>query len=365
MLSRLSTGIVYRNPKPYLRAIHAWHPSIARLDSGDIVCAFDLGQAVESLDYRTYVARSRDGGATWSPPTRMFKDPVIRPSVHTVRISRLRDGSLVGFGARCYRDDPEEGLVNRANLGYVPTELILLRSFDGGHTWEEPRVIKPPLVGPSFEICHAILELPDGRWLAPVGTWRAWNGEAPNGMKAVALVSHNQGETWPEYIEVMDAYGDGVIHFEQSIAPLPAGRLLAVAWAFHEPSGSSHPTPYALYREGRAFSARRPTGLRGQTAKILGLPDGRILCLYRRDDRPGLWANLSRIEGDRWVNLEEAAMWEGASSGMTGRSGGSEELSSLKFGFPSMINLPEGGVFAVFWCCEDGVYNIRWLRIQV
>ena len=45
----VETGLVFRNPKPYLRAINAWHPSIVRLDSGVLLSLFDLGQAVESL----------------------------------------------------------------------------------------------------------------------------------------------------------------------------------------------------------------------------------------------------------------------------------------------------------------------------
>lgn len=364
MIEVLDTGIVYRNPKPHLRSVHAWHPSVARLDSGEMLCAFDLGEAVESLDYRTWVARSSDSGRTWSAPVRLFEDSIQRPSSHTMRISRLRDGSLVGLGARFYRDDPEEGLTNRDNLGLVPMDVLSLRSFDAGRTWEGPRLVRPPLEGPCFEICHQIVELADGRWLAPMGTWKDWNGNAPNGMKAIALVSRNQGETWPQYLDVFDFYMDGTISFEQSVTQMPDGRLLAVAWGFHEPSGTTRPTPYTLSDGTGRFGEPRPTGLRGQTAKILALPDGRILCLYRRDDQPGLWANLARIEGDRWVNLEEAPVWQGATSGMTGRANGADELGALKFGFPNLISLPDGTVFAAFWCCEDAVHNIRWFRIK-
>lgn len=365
MIECRAGGLVYRNPKPHLRAVHAWHPSLVRLASGELVATFDLGQGVESLDYATHLSRSRDEGRTWEAPRRLFEDTAARRATHSVRLGRTSGGLLVAFGARSYRDDPEEGLTNRANLGYVPMDLIQLTSRDGGHTWEGPRTIPPPLVGPSFETCHSVIELADGRWLWPTSTWKGWNGEAPNGMKAVALVSCDLGETWPEYLDVVDDYERGVIHFEQSIAQLPDGRLLAVAWAFDEPSGRSLPTPYCLSRDGRTFGPPRPTGLLGQTAKILALADGRILCLYRRDDRPGLWANLARIEEDRWVNLEEACLWQGAPSGITGQAAAADEISALRFGYPSMAVLSGGDVLALFWCLEECIHNIRWLRLGV
>ena len=366
MIECLETGIVYRNPKPHLRAIHAWHPSIARLSDGQLICAFDLGQAVESFDYGTYYARSLDHGRSWTAPQRLFEDDVSRPTTHTMRISRLRDDTLVGLGARFYRDDPEAGLTNRDNLGFAPMDVLSLRSFDGGLSWEGPRVIVPPIEGPCFEICHAVLELQDGRWLAPTSTWKGWNGDAPNGMKAVAFVSHDQGRTWPECIDVFDDYAEGTISFEQGMTQLPDGRIVAVTWRYHESTGKTLPTPYAVGPpDASRFSVPQLTGIHAQTAKIAALTDGRIICVYRRDDQPGLWMNLARLKEDHWVNLEQESLWQGASSGMTGRESGAEELGRLKFGFPSITVLPDGEVFVVFWCCEDDVHNIRWFRIRV
>lgn len=366
MIDRLETGLVYRNPKPHLRAVHAWHPSIVRLDGGELVASFDLGQGVESLDYRTYTSRSIDGGRSWSDPVRLLDETTSRRSTHSIRIGRTADGTLLGFGGRYYRDDPEEGLVNRANLGYVPMDLILLRSADGGRSWQGPLMIEPPLAGPSFEMCHRIIEGADGAWLAPTSTWRGWNGDSPNGMKAVILVSRDQGKTWPEYLTSFDGSPEGLIPWEQSVALLNDGRLLAVAWIFDEKAGKSLPNRFAISSpDGRSFGPARENGLIGQTAKIVALRDGRILCLYRREDRPGLWARLARISGEEWVSLSEAPIWQGAEAGMSGRTSAGEELSSLKFGYPSMVQLDDGDVFAVFWCCEDCIHNVRWVRLRI
>lgn len=364
MINLLDTGLVYRNPKPHLKSIHAWHPSLAVLDDNTLLAGFDLGEAIESLDYRTFTVRSRDGGRTWEAPTPLFDDPIERRATHSVRLARLRDGALVGFGGRFYRDDPTEGLVNRANLGYVPMDLILLRSRDGD-TWQGPTTIKPPLVGPGFEICHSIVELADGRWLAPTSTWKGWHGDAPNGMQAIALVSHDRGQTWPDWLPVIDQYQNGVISWEQGLTQLADGRLLAVVWSFDERNGRSLPNRFAISADGQRFSPPRENGLQGETAKLLTLRDGRVLCLYRRLDKPGLWAQLVRIDGDTWAPLAELPLWQGRPSGMLGERASGDELSALKFGFPSMVQLPTGDVLAVFWCLEDCLHNIRWVRLRI
>jgi sialidase-1 len=364
MIHCKNTGLVYTNPTPHLKAVHAWHPSIAYLGAGELLCAFDLGQAPESLDYRTYYSRSHDCGHTWDAPTRLFHDSVTNPATHTVRISKLRNSTLVGFGARFYRDNPDQGLTNRATLGFVPMDLILLRSADNGSTWQGPSVISPPLEGPAFEVCHSIVELNDGRWLAPTQTWPAWDGNSPHAWKPIALVSVDQGRTWSRFLSLFDNWSKSVIHFEQSMVQLADGRLLAVAWAYDKRTRETLPTPYTVSANGETFSASRPTGLCGQTAKLLALRDGRVLCVYRRDDKPGLWAQLVRLEADRWINLEENELWSGDPNGST-TTNTSDQLSSLKFGYPSMVELDDGNVMIVFWCSENGLHNIRWFNLSI
>src|SRR5579859_6079592 len=58
MIRPLASGYIYRNPRPHLTAVHAWHPSLVRLSGGNLLATFDLAQAVESLDYHTCQSRS-------------------------------------------------------------------------------------------------------------------------------------------------------------------------------------------------------------------------------------------------------------------------------------------------------------------
>jgi len=183
----------------------------------------------------------------------------------------------------------------------------------------------------------------------------------------MAFISHDGGRSWLEYRDVMRDPQERVIYWESKIAELPDGRLLAVAWAYDQIAGSDLPNQYAVSADGgNSWSAPRSTGLQGQTLTPHILDDGRVLCVYRRMDRPGLWANLSHMEGDRWVNDDEAAIWGAAVQGLTGDSSNMvQNFQVLRFGAPCMARLTDGALFVAFWCYEDCVSVIRWYKLSV
>ncbi len=371
MIEIRGTGHIYRNPQPHLRARHAWHPTLVVISRNELIAAFDIGEAVESLDYRTYISRSYDGGQTWDAPSPMFLDYFLRhPTRRTTHIARPRlmsDGKLVALTALFYRDNPEQGIWNPDTMGLVEMNLMLAQSPDDGWTWQQLQYIAPPLVGQPFEVCHTIVELANGQWLAPLSCLRCWDGGAPNGLKAIAMVSADQGRTWPTYIDILDDSANGIVHFEQSVVQLADERLLAVGWAFDERSGKTKAVNYAVSHDGKAFSTPpRPTGLSGETSKLLALPDGRVVCVYRGIDPPGLCGTIVHLDGEGWQHDEPQVLWQGDRlTRMFGEATATEELRSLKLGCPNLALLPNGEVLVAFWCYEDEVYNIRWIRLAV
>jgi len=371
----LGTGLIYRNPKPHVHAVHAYFPSVVQLANGELLCSLVLGEAFESANCHTYLARSADQGQTWHLQGPIYPGTTERLTSDAVRLTALPNGGAVAFMVRADRTDhPDEGLANPENMGFVPTETLLLWSADAGHTWGPPETLAPPLVGPSFELCCPIVPLSDGRWFLPTSTWRSWDGECPNGMKMAAFISHDGGRSWPEYQEVMRDPQGRVIYWESKIAELPAerpqqgnGRLLAVAWAYDEVAGADQPNQYAISADGgNSWSTPRSTGLQGQTLTPLILDDGRVLCVYRRIDRPGLWANLSHLEGDHWVNDSETAIWGVTAQRLTGDSSNMvQNFQVLRFGAPCVARLTDGTIFVAFWCYEDCVSVIRWYKLSV
>src|SRR5215469_11708574 len=164
----LGSDVVYRNSKPYLRSLQARHPSLV-LCEDEFLLGYDLGQSDESLDYATHRARSNDAGRTWRDEGPLLAPTSQPPTTNSLRLSLTGESGsreLVAFGNIHHRERPDEGLVNRATLGFVSTDLVLLRSRDLGRTWSSAERIVPPLESPAWESCHHLVELPSGRWLA-------------------------------------------------------------------------------------------------------------------------------------------------------------------------------------------------------
>jgi len=219
----------------------------------------------------------------------------------------------------------------------------------------------------TSEMCCPITVLRDGRWLIPTQTWPGWNGECPNGIRLVALVSRDEGRTWPEYLDVMGEPGGKVFFWESKIVELPDGRLLATAWVYDDITKADRPNQYAISKDGgRGWSAPASTGLQGQTLTPLVLDDGRILGVYRRMDKPGLWANISRLDGDRWVNEADQALWGHQAVGLTSSTQNmAHNFNVLRFGAPCLARLADGHVLVAFWCYEDCVSVIRCCTLAI
>ncbi len=368
VLTDVTTGILFRNPSPHVRSIHAYFPSVARHRGRELLATLVLAEAFEAVNGRVHWARSADGGRSWESRGAFGAGPATELTSESGRITVVSDNHLVVLLQQSdRRQHPNEGLTNPATLGFVPTSFSIVESFDAGKTWGRPRRVEPPLEGPNFEICSSIKVLRDGRWLLPTSTWSGWNGELPNGNRMVAFVSEDAGRTWPTYLDIMSSPQNTQCFWESKIVELPDGGLLVPAWVYDKQAKADLPNQYTLSRDGgRTWLPLQSTRLEGQTLTPHLLEDGRVVCVYRRMDRSGLWAQVVRIQGDRWVNEGTQPLWGHGETGLTATTGSmAHNFHVLRFGAPSITSVGQNEVFVAFWCYEDCVSVIRWFRFQV
>jgi hypothetical protein len=364
----VDTGVVYRNPKPALVSRHAYFPSLMALPNGDIVATMDIGSAFEAVDIRSYVCRSSDQGKTWTQPVQIFEpDESRHPISTTCRVNSLPDGSLIGWACLFDRTRTDMGLADPRTGGFVRTEFAVVRSNDGGNSWSELRPVELPVDWDYFETCSPPVIVGD-RILVPSSPMKSTAGEYPDIPPGVAFTSMDGGKTWPEMVTLIPGGQSDPSAWELKLTTLSDGRALAVCWSHDPVSNTVVDNRWVVSSDGGAsFSEPASTGIHGETCTPIGLEDNRVLSLYRRSDKPGVWAQLAQVDNGSWTSLADQAVWGGPgyTDGRLDSGGLFENMSDLQMGLPTLIHLPGGDVLAAFWCVEHCVSNIRWYRIKI
>lgn len=361
------SGLIYANPRPFWKSRQAIFPTVVDLGNDELLAAFTVGEAFESADGHTELARSIDGGRNWTHEGPLPRTPTPHPTSESGRLSRTASGAILCYGPRFDRTDPERAIGNAETNGFLDCEGVWYRSDDGGRTWGDAQVVPFSTPG-AYEIASPIVPLSDGRWLAPFSTFPDWEGVRHIPERALAMVSHDEGATWPDTITTLSDPAERIVFWEQRIIDIGGGRLLALAWAHDKANGKDRPDHYSVSEDGIHFGPPRSTGIPGQTCSPVWLDGDRVLCAYNhRYGDPGVRARLCSFDpACEWPVEEEIALW-GQPPSLAGRKRDTivGELNHLRFGFPMALALGDGGFLVSHWCFEDAQLVCRWTRLRV
>lgn len=204
-----------------LRSVEALAGGRADLDVGDIV-----------------VARSDDGGRSWSEPQR-------------VSAGRHNNGTQVAFTS--------EGHAHLLWVNYETSTLDVSTSGDDGRTWSTPRAVAQIAVAPSlpgFERMHTLPALAAGPGGALLAAWHdARAGEED--VDVYAIASADRGGTWSAPVRVG--------------ANATRGHQL-YPWAALDAEGRAHVSFYDALDEGAAPSFRYSVATAPDLALGFGAP---------------------------------------------------------------------------------------------
>ncbi len=368
MIQCLEQHVIYDNPRPQVHSRHGYFPGLAALPNGDLLCLFVIGEAFESPDTTTWIARSKDEGRTWVPEGRIYDKSAggiatsdyLKPTV-------LRDGSVVALGYRFHRVDPEMPISIPDTGGILPGDDIISFSHDGGHSWSVPAVV-PRSYPELLELSGPCIEISTGELLAVGALYKMPDGSSPSGHFGALLRSQDQGRTWDDRTVYFQMPGRSVEPFEARVCEMQEGWLVAIVWAY-DIERDQHLTNRVVvsHDAGYTWSAPIDTGHWGQASNLLWLGGDRLLTIHaHRGAAPGIFVRLVDFSNDEWKPLAETLIY-GAGLGAQTRDGQSmpEMFRSLRFGQPSLLKLPSGGFLACHWCVEDGQGKILAHRLRV
>lgn len=367
-MQQIFTSYIYENPLPQLRARNAFFPNVCHLDGEHLIAAYQLGEAMESVDATTVLSESTDGGRTWSAPWRVFdpKDDRV-PMSDCAKITRLPDGRLLLLGYTFYREDPELPLGNAQTGGLLRDEVFYTVSADGGKHWMPKQFIPNTWQGHT-EASAPLSVLRDGSWATPITGFPAWNGEPVARNCGRLLRSYDNGRTWTDESVTMQFPGDTVTCYEQRMCQLEDGTLVVIGWNEDTVSGKLLNNHITLSTDnGKSFTAPIDTGIRGQASGIVCLGGSRVMTLHamRRDTAaPGIYACIADLSGSVWKQEDFFCVWQPPIP-FTRSDKMADIFAFLKFGQPSAICMPDGSILVTFWLCEDCCYKILAQRIRI
>lgn len=294
---------VGRLVKVYAAPTYDAFPAAEIVLGRDLLVVFRAGDGHVGTDGRIVMARSTDGGGTWSART-VYDDPRLDDRSH-LGLTRIGSRLLLPF----YKHNGER-----------PVGAFLLNSSNGGQRWSRPSAIAS----------GSLL------WLAPYGRVLQLRkrlllpayANSSAGVLSLLLESFDGGRTWRRRSTIAEG---GLGFSETSIAVPAPDRLLAVVRAG---IGQPFPSVYSVESSdgGRSWSAPRLLFQRAVAPDLINLRSGRLLlCVGQRSAQPGISCRLSR-GGRSW------------STGKMIYAGSNEDL-----GYPSSVQLPNGMIFTAFY----------------
>lgn len=358
-------GVIVRSAP----GLQAYYPRIVRLSDTEFLASFNASRELETPDTHPELARSVDGGLTWS-----LEGPVDPRSAETMApteigfLSRDDKGTLFCSGSHFPRNlsDPDGPLVHPKTVGMRDNRIVWRRSMDRGHTWSSPTMIPPPFDCP-LEIPTGFVMPDEQTVLQSFATWKRWDGNDPYGHRVAMIRSTDRGRTWSPAVDI---FYDATRHtgfWEGRIIRLGGRRLLATCWAHGWQPDEDLPNHYALSPDqGSSWSRPRLAPVRGQTGWPLWLGDQWIFFLYNHRRPPvGIRGQLARIDRDEWQTVFDHEVWSPENRSAATISHNHYAVTSFQFGAPSVIRLDEHRLMAVFWCVVNHRAGINWVRIRL
>jgi sialidase-1 len=298
---------------------YAAFPDVCHLRNGELFCVFYSGYGHVSTPSdkwpkggRILAVRSSDNGQTWSKPVVVMdtdeddRDP---------SVACLKDGTL---------------LLNWFTLHKNQAAILIARSTDHGKTWSKPTKLK--LDSPYSFACSApVRQLADGSLI--LGLY--CEDDKTKRTFGATIKSYDGGKTWKDVAYIGEKSGI-YLDAETDVVRLKDGKLLA---ALRSSKVDMH---YAISADsGKTWGPVRSFGFKGHCPYFLRHSSGIILLAHRVP-----------VTSLHWTD-DEGKTWNGP-----------VRIDSVGGAYPSMVELPDGLVYCVYY--EEGKgSSIRGIRLRV
>lgn len=367
-LRKLGEGIIYGSNAPKAGDKSSYMPYFCELDDGTLLVATSIGSCFDSPDSKTFILRSTDGGRTYAVPAKCpfdFSDEAY-PTEGSMKVASVGGDHVVAIGYGFVRNHGDAGPANVETNGLLDCPAFFAESFDGGRTFTKARRVDS-VWGPHVEASAPLTMLPNGDYITPIAAMQDWEGNFTAPLCGRLLRSTDGGKTWNDDTVIMD-FGPDTTCWEQRICVTDSGKIVDIAWVENLKTGELHNNQAAISEDGgKTFGAPIDTGVRGQASGICALGGERVLTLHsmrRHVERFGVQACIVNLENGKWEVEHSEYIWE-PQFAMTQTTGNLGVFSMLRFGQPSAVRLHDGTILYTQWLMENDVCRTIWQRFAL
>jgi hypothetical protein len=349
-------------------------PHIAITESGRWLCSWRCAyRKGEDEGQHVVVAFSDDEGSHWSAPEAPFSPPERQGKSGLFRAVGLTPlGGERLLAVLCWVDhsNPSLPFFNEETEGLIDTRIMLARSEDLGRSWSEPEFIDTTPFDCPAPITGPVVVLPNGEWLCQFELNKHYHDISPWIHSSVLLFSNDEGQTWPRHALVSRDPANRIFYWDQRVQVMADGSILDLFWTYNTTDATylnSHARSSA--DNGLTWTELWDTGVPGQPAQAVQLPDGRIAMVYvDRTHAPTIKCRTSSDRGRTWPEETEINIYETESSQTQTKGDMADawsEMGAFSAGLPATAAHPDGGFVVVYYAGQEtDKTDVEWARVE-
>ena len=341
---------------------------LTKTSDGRLMTTARLASGKDSDDGNVAVWLSEDDGRTWSKPHMPFSTSFngIKGCLRSGYISELSDKSWLITLGWVDRSVPGRSLYNKKTGGLCPMFPVISRSWDRGKTWSSlqkldisPVVLPAAVTGPT-------LVPEDGSLAAQFEVQKEWNDTVPIFNISTLKLSHDNGQAWPECVEVAGRHLKNKVCWDQRIAVMPENRLIVLFWSYDPVNDCDLPIHSGFSEDnGRTWTLPQDTGIIGQIACPVVLSKTDVVMLYvRRDEKKQILARRSWDGGKTWDQKSEVCIYNHANPSDVSPNF-FDAMNQWSYGHPFGIKTGENEISAVYYAGSAESMALQFCKIEV
>ena len=359
----------------------AFFTSLCRLQSGNLLCGFQIGPRKHAATSTIGLCSSSDDGRTWERVTTHFETVLngVPGELGTAELVEVAPGRLLLFSTWFDRSEPDRPLFDPVTEGILHSKQLMTVSSDDGRTWAPWRTLSTgdlrgcALTGPC-------LRWDAGRIAMAFESFKEFDDPEPGRHAAWMIISDDGGETFSEPLQVAQHPDHSVYYWDQRLTiGLRPGEWTALFWT-HDLAGKTDLNVHLRHgrmSDGEPIALQRGplrcTSIPGQIAAPLWCYDGRLLAFVVDRNSPGtmtLWS--SSDAGESWpaeerlvvhIHEEHAALTQGQQN-IDFRLYW-EDMAKWSFGHPAMCRIDDETVLLAWYAGSPDCMSLHSARVRI